>query len=98
MDLEESIGTIESTKRVYDKIIELRIATAQVIVNYAAFLEENQYFEDSFRVSGWPSLLGPHRPKFIVQVYERGVDLFTYPISFEIWNIYLSKFVKRYVS
>ncbi|KAF8969894.1 hypothetical protein BDZ97DRAFT_1902300 [Flammula alnicola] len=49
-----------------------------VIVNYAAFLEENDYFEDSFKV------------------YERGVELFTFPVSFEIWNIYLSKFVKRY--
>ena len=26
------------------------------------------------------------------------MELFTFPISFEIWNIYLSKFVKRYVS
>lgn len=31
-------------------------------------------------------------------MYERGVELFTFPVSFEIWNIYLSKFVKRYVS
>jgi len=31
-------------------------------------------------------------------VYERGVELFTFPVSFEIWNIYLSKFTKRYVS
>lgn len=31
------------------------------------------------------------------QIYERGTELFTFPISFEIWNIYLSKFVKRYV-
>jgi hypothetical protein len=71
---------VESTKAVYDKILELRIANAQIIVNYAAFLEENKYFEDSFKV------------------YERGVELFTFPVSFEIWNIYLSKFVKRYVS
>ncbi|KAG6874295.1 hypothetical protein C0995_001520 [Termitomyces sp. Mi166 len=78
VDLEESIGTVESTKNVYDKILELRIANAQVIVNYAAFLEENKYFEESFKI------------------YERGVELFTFPISFEIWNIYLSKFVKRY--
>lgn len=33
-----------------------------------------------------------------LQVYERGVELFTFPVSFEIWNIYLSKFVKRYVN
>ncbi|KAG6836647.1 hypothetical protein H0H93_005477 [Arthromyces matolae] len=78
VDLEESFGTIETTKAVYDKILELRIANAQIIVNYAAFLEENKYFEESFKI------------------YERGVELFTFPVSFEIWNIYLSKFVKRY--
>lgn len=33
-----------------------------------------------------------------MQVYERGVELFTYPIAFELWNTYLSKFIKRYVS
>ena len=71
---------METTKKVYDKILELRIANAQIIVNYATFLEDNQYFEESFKV------------------YERGVELFNFPISFEIWNIYHSKFVKRYVS
>jgi len=65
---------------VYDKILELRIANAQIMVNYASFLEENKYFEECFKV------------------YERGVELFTFPVSFELWNIYLSKFVKRYVS
>jgi pre-mRNA-splicing factor SYF1 len=80
VDLEESIGSVESTKAVYDKILELKIANAQIIINYAAFLEENLYFEDSFKV------------------YERGVELFTFPVSFEIWNIYLSKFLKRFVS
>jgi pre-mRNA-splicing factor SYF1 len=50
VDLEESIGTVETTKMVYDKILELRIANAQIIVNYAAFLEENQYYEESFKV------------------------------------------------
>ncbi|PFH50049.1 hypothetical protein AMATHDRAFT_75812 [Amanita thiersii Skay4041] len=78
VDLEESIGSIETTKAVYDKILDLRIANAQVIVNYAAFLEENDYFEESFKI------------------YERGVELFTFPVSFELWNVYLAKFVKRY--
>jgi pre-mRNA-splicing factor SYF1 len=67
VDLEESIGTVETTKNVYDKILDLRIANAQVcrphlvsriakqeslqiMVNYAQFLEENQYFEESFKV------------------------------------------------
>ena len=80
VDLEESIGSVETTKAAYDKIMELRIANAQIIVNYASFLEENKYFEESFKV------------------YERGIELFTYPVVFEIWNIYLSKFVKRFVS
>ncbi|KAG8708140.1 pre-mRNA-splicing factor syf1 [Ceratobasidium sp. 395] len=78
VDLEEAIGTVETTKAVYDKMMELKIANAQVIVNYASFLEDNDYFEDSFKV------------------YERGVELFTFPIAFEIWNIYLAKFIKRY--
>ena len=50
VDLEESLGTVASTKAVYDKILDLRIANAQIIVNYAAFLEENNYFEESFKV------------------------------------------------
>ncbi|KAK7693311.1 pre-mRNA-splicing factor syf1 [Cerrena zonata] len=78
VDLEESLGTVETAKAVYDKILELRIANAQIIVNYAAFLEENKYFEESFKV------------------YERGVELFTFPVSYELWNIYLAKFTKRY--
>ncbi|CAG8589238.1 24475_t:CDS:10 [Dentiscutata erythropus] len=68
VDLEESIGTVESTKAVYDRILELKIANPQIIINYANFLEENKYFEESFKV------------------YERGVELFNYPIAFEIWN------------
>lgn len=78
VDLEESLGDVESTKRVYERMLELKIANAQIIINYAAFLEDNKYFEESFKV------------------YERGVELFTYPVAFEIWNVYLSKFVKRY--
>ncbi|KAI5477842.1 pre-mRNA-splicing factor SYF1 [Pseudohyphozyma bogoriensis] len=78
VDLEESIGSVESTKAVYNKMFELKIANAQIVINFANFLEENQYWEESFKV------------------YERGVDLFTYPIAFEIWNTYLSKFIKRY--
>ncbi|EMD38479.1 hypothetical protein CERSUDRAFT_135308 [Gelatoporia subvermispora B] len=78
VDLEESLGTVESAKAVYDKIMDLRIANAQIIINYATFLEEHKYYEESFKV------------------YERGTELFTFPVSFEIWNIYLAKFVKRY--
>ncbi|PWN27913.1 TPR-like protein [Jaminaea rosea] len=77
-DLEESIGSTEGAKAVYDRVLELKIANAQTIINYAAFLEERSYHEDAFKV------------------YERGVESFGYPIAFEIWNVYLSKFIKRY--
>lgn len=53
VDLEESIGTVESTRAVYDRILELKIATPQIIINYANFLEENKYFEESFKVIGF---------------------------------------------
>eukprot|EP00842_Homolaphlyctis_polyrhiza_P005685 jgi/Hompol1/6117/HPOL_000710-RA len=78
VDVEESIGSPESTKAVYDRIMELKIANPQTIINYASFLEENKFFEESFRV------------------YERGIELFGYPIAFEIWNLYLTKFIARY--
>uniref|UniRef100_A0A2K5LMZ5 Pre-mRNA-splicing factor SYF1 n=1 Tax=Cercocebus atys TaxID=9531 RepID=A0A2K5LMZ5_CERAT len=40
-DLEESLGTFQSTKAVYDRILDLRIATPQIVINYAMFLEEH---------------------------------------------------------
>lgn len=39
VDLEESLGTLESTRVVYERILDLRIATPQIILNYAFFLE-----------------------------------------------------------
>ncbi|KAJ4810460.1 Pre-mRNA-splicing factor SYF1 [Rhynchospora pubera] len=49
-DLEESQGSLESTRVVYERILDLRIATPQIILNYAFLLEENKYFEDAFKV------------------------------------------------
>ena len=77
VDLVESVSTLEETRKVYDRIFELRIATPQTVVNYANLLEENKYFEESFKV------------------YERGLDLFSYPVAFELWNLYLTKAVDR---
>ncbi|KAJ1946651.1 pre-mRNA-splicing factor syf1 [Linderina macrospora] len=50
VDLEESLGTVESARMAYDRMMELKIATPQVVVNYATFLNEHGYFEDSFKV------------------------------------------------
>lgn len=80
VDMVESVGTLEEVRAIYDRIFELKIATPQTVVNYANLLEENAYFEESFKV------------------YERGLDLFTYPVAFELWNLYLTKAVSRKVS
>jgi len=77
VDLVESVASLEETKRIYERIFELRIATPQTVVNYANLMEEKKFFEESFKV------------------YERGLDLFTYPVAFELWNLYLSKAVER---
>lgn len=50
------------------------------------------------RASRWVALVSAARFVLLLtpQVYERGIELFHFPVAFEIWNIYLSKFVKRY--
>ncbi|GAB2271613.1 hypothetical protein Dimus_006444 [Dionaea muscipula] len=50
VDLEESLGSLESTRAVYDRILDLKIATPQIIINYAMLLEEHKYFEDAFQI------------------------------------------------
>ena len=46
-----NLNFFQSCKAVYDRIIELRIASPQIIMNYAMFLEEQNYFEEAFKVS-----------------------------------------------
>ncbi|KAG5952258.1 Pre-mRNA-splicing factor syf1 [Claviceps sorghi] len=77
VDLVESVASLTDVKKVYERIFELRIATPQTVVNYANILEENKYYEESFKI------------------YERGLDLFNYPVAFELWNLYLTKAVDR---
>ena len=69
----------QTTKAVYNRIVDLKIATPQIIINFGMFLEENNYFEEAFKA------------------YERGVALFKWPHVYDIWNTYLTKFIKRYV-
>ncbi|XP_063787705.1 pre-mRNA-splicing factor SYF1 isoform X1 [Pseudophryne corroboree] len=89
-DLEESLGTFKSTKAVYDRIIDLHIATPQIIINYALFLEEHNYFEESFKayergiaLFRWPNVYdiwSTYLSKFIARYggkkLERARDLF----------------------
>ena len=44
-DLEESLGTPDSTRAAYDRIMQLRIATPQIVLNYAAFLQVSYCYQ-----------------------------------------------------
>lgn len=89
-DLEESFGTFQSCKSVYDRIIDLRICTPQIIINYGMFLEEHNYFEEAFRayekgiaLFKWPNVFdiwNTYLTKFLARYsgsqLERARDLF----------------------
>lgn len=80
LDLVESSGNITETCSVYDRVFELKVATPLTVINYANFLEENNRYEEAFKI------------------YERGINIFKFPVVFEIWNIYLTKALKRNLS
>jgi pre-mRNA-splicing factor SYF1 len=50
LDLEESLGTVETCRAAYDRVMDLKVVTPQMIMNYASYLEEREFFEDSFAV------------------------------------------------
>jgi len=50
LDLEESLGTVETCRAAYDRVMDLKVITAQMSLNYASYLEEHDFFEDSFRI------------------------------------------------
>lgn len=94
-DLEESFGTFKSCKAVYDRILDLKIATPQIIINYGLFLEENNYFEDAFKayekgiaMFRWPNVYdiwNTYLTKFLGRYggkkLERARDLFEQCLS-----------------
>ena len=49
-DLEETLGTLSTTRAVYDAMIAMKVITPQLVLNYAQLLVERGYFEESFRV------------------------------------------------
>ncbi len=56
----------------------MKIANTQTILNYCEYLENNHYFEETFRV------------------FEQAISYFTWPHVYDIWIMYLTKFVQRY--
>lgn len=50
LDLVESSGNLPATCSLYERVLQLKIATPLIIINYASFLEDNHRFEDAFKV------------------------------------------------
>ena len=49
-DIEENIGTLTTTRAVYDAMLHLRVITPQLCLSYSQLLTDAGYYEDSFRV------------------------------------------------
>jgi pre-mRNA-splicing factor SYF1 len=79
-DMEESLGTIQTTKDAYDRALEWKVATPSHVLNYASFLKEKKYFEESFAAyeRGLGLFAFPHA----------GATL--------LWKNYLTDFLERY--
>ena len=80
LDLEESLGGFANAKACYARCVELGVATPQIILNYANFLSENKYFEESFAAYEKGISLFP----------------FPHPSAHSIWSAYLTDFHNRY--
>lgn len=50
IDLLQSIDDYEGSKRAYERMIEIKIATPLTILNYTSMLQQANQFEESFRV------------------------------------------------
>lgn len=79
-DMEESLGTIQTTKDAYDRALEWKVATPSHVLNYASFLKEKKYFEESFAAyeRGLGLFPSPHAGAILL------------------WKNYLNDFLERY--
>ncbi|XP_050227941.1 uncharacterized protein LOC126677396 [Mercurialis annua] len=95
VDMEEGLGDLESTREVYERILDLKIATPQIVINYALLLEEEKYFEDAFKVYErgvkifryphvkdlWVTYLSKFVKRYGKTKLERARELFEHAIS-----------------
>jgi pre-mRNA-splicing factor SYF1 len=91
----------KNAKRIYENIIHLKIATPQIIINCGLLLEEHNYFEEAFKVKQNTVIFFINLTSAIYsykKVYEKGISIFKWPVVYDIWLSYLTKFISRYVS
>lgn len=94
-DLEENLGTLESTKAVYESMFDLKIVTPKIVLNFASMLQERKFFEESFRVYEkgialfefphvypiWSAYLKKFTGRFKGKKLERARDLFEQAVA-----------------
>lgn len=78
IEIEESLGTLESAQAAYERVLGLDIASPRIVLNYASMLKEHGLRDEA------------------LSVYERGISLFTFPHSTDIWRRYLRFFVAHF--
>ena len=80
LDLEEALGTVQTTKDAYNRAIEIKAATVRHILQYASFLTQREYFEESFTAfeKGIELFAFPHAGAKVL------------------WKAYVQAFVHRY--
>ena len=80
LDLEESLGTVQTTKDAYNRAIEIKAATVHHILNFASYLMEHLYYEESYSAyeRGIELFAYPH------------------PGAKLLWKAYIDAFIKRY--
>ena len=90
VDLEESVGTFESTCAAYDDMMRLKVATPQAVLCFAQFLEQHKHWERSFQAFErgvamfkfpfardiWVSYLSKFVARYGGRKLERARDLF----------------------
>lgn len=107
LDLEESLGLYSSVVSAYERVLSLGIATAQTFVNYAMFVSTNtpnSALLDSVKSTDIGKNEDHHVERLKTQllesfkIYERGINALGYPTAFDLWNIYLPKYIEYWES
>ena len=80
LDLEESLGSVSTTKDAYNRAVEIKVATPMHIINFSSFLKDHKYFEESFAAF-----------ERGVELFN-----FPHPGAKVLWKAYLHSFIERY--
>ena len=73
-DVQESLGTFEEAKAAYTSMLELRIITPQLVLNFGTFLEEHKHFEAAFQA--YERGIAAFKYPYVLQIWLVYLDKF----------------------